>query len=323
MAAPTPKKKLTMLYDKVYNNTNIRQHMTIHVNKYVEFYDTIRDYADCFVYLIPKTADEIPSHILNIVHTLIIDPYRASQKHFEDKYLAQYADVREPLLWRFFTIWAYILMDCCNLNSIEGEEAPLIYMCADKAIMFGDDIASGYIKAWVMYFVYCEYLESDYVQINNVLAPGLAQGRIEHIYLKAKILCNEDDIDNALPYLLDLVEARHTQGIRLFIKEYIHNPDKPSHYAFLGEIKTRTYTVRLKAYLDSPPEDVSRFLQKKETGVIGQCPICYEPQPLIFHDCREITHALCVICYCKTAGRCPTCRFSQSETKKRLIGCIG
>lgn len=297
--------------------------------KYAMIRETTIEFAENFVYLIPAIAEEVPPDVLDVIYTLHTDPHRASQKHFEDRYIAQYADIRSPLLWRFFTIWAYILMTCSVIASnieenddAENDTVPIVYTCADKAIMWGDAIATGYIKAWVMYYVYCTYLEGDFINIDDALAPGLAQGHIEHIYLRAKIYCNESEYDEALPYLLALADAHHVQGIRLFIKEYIHNPDHPPHYKFLGQLKAQTYAARLKAYLVHPPADVAAFLEKKATGTIGACPVCYEDTPLILHDCRETTHAICVLCYCKTYKRCPVCRFSQGETKKRLCDCL-
>jgi hypothetical protein len=207
----------------------------------------------------------------------------------------------------------------------DPEHKILLFECAAEARNTGDTVISGYIKAHAMYNIYYEYTTGEMADIFTILEPGIAAGHQLSILLKARILCNEEEYHTALPYLLMMAEMRYRPGVRLFIREYIHNAERGSHYRFLGELKTRTYDSRLLEYLAAPPDDVARFLKSKAVAGMpasATCPICLaDGRELIYHDCREPTHALCVTCYCKTSRQCPTCRFNFLETRDRLVKC--
>lgn len=265
-----------------------------------------------------KTAEA-----LYTAHSLYTDPARFTLKNMENAVHSE-RKFDNPMTWRLFTIWAYILTVTCG-GSNDPYYKEILFYCASKARCFGDGVISSYIKARAMYNLFYNFTEDEMTEIFETLEAGIAAKHKPSILLKAQVLCNEEQYDEALPYLLMMADMRYKLGVNLFIREYIHNPDpdRPPHYQFLGELKTRTYNKMLSDYLAAPPADIAQFLKLKATGIHAACPICMSDvtYDLIYHDCREATHALCVMCYCKTADRCPTCRFDHADLKSRLVHC--
>lgn len=46
-----------------------------------------------------------------------------------------------------------------------------------------------------------------------------------------------------------------------------------------------------------------------------ECPICFINRPIMYYDCLQKTHELCICCYAKTI-KCPLCRFDVNDVIK-------
>lgn len=302
----------------------------------------IDEYADHLKPFMPDIAaaradqSGVTADAIHTAYSLYTDPNRFSHKYFSEHYITQYKGYENPMLWRLFAIWAYIITSVCQMEN-DAEYQDTLYTCAEEARHYGDTIVSPYIKAHAMYNMFYEFTGEEMVEIFATIESGIQAEYTPALLLKAQIYCNEEMYDDALPYLLTLTEKRSRQGVRMFIREYIHNEDRAPHYRFLAELKNRARDRRLLEYLAAPPADVVQFLKSRKVDRgdgVGDggatapapdttCPICFEDrEDLIYHDCRERSHAVCIPCYCKTADRCPTCRFDLCDTKNRLVNCL-
>lgn len=234
------------------------------------------------------------------------------------KEIAQkYDNNTDPHLWKWVAIWLNILSVSQNIEAMTDiSDTPLEYMIYYKKAADLGDIEAAYGLAYDLYYSdLFDYTPTAFEKMYQLLTPGVAAGHTDTIYLKTMIHCNEEEYDAAFPLFEILIEQRHTRGIREFIRNICNK-----HYRFIGEIKARTRDARLRLMLAQPPPEVSAFLAIKQIGICGDCTVCMETLPLLYHDCRQITHAVCAMCYCKTADKCPTCRFDFNAVKSILQG---